>query len=924
MVPAVEDVSGEVPSQTTSTTTQQVMDRPTERAPTLEEQLFTDLPPVTTQELVRGVGAPVSGSMVGSQPASSMPPSLMHSRRSSLVSTGPSRLEAAMERAREAEGEEGGVKRAAEVPLEQLDSAATSSMATRKGPFDVLVLSHEEMVGKKEDLHPLRRLWLEAAEDRDDPGGAMVEDRGTWKGYWPLPSRSEWQAVLALGGMWPRGEQEALAATARREYSWKEIKEKDKSAFHSAALDGWNVWVNNQAIEVLSPEESARVRKRLRQTNQQSRILVPRYVMTDKNDGLRTERHPLALKANARLVVPGYKDASAYEVRKDAPTGSRISVHLLLTFTAAKRWNLMSADVKSAFLKGEEFEPGERELYIENVKSAAPDAPRLPLPEGGLAKLRKGIFGLADSPRRWYLRLHKSLTNLGFERSSVDAAMWFLWSPDRTTLEAMVISHVDDLLLGGNQRGKDLLLKLGKELGFGSLEEKEFVYCGKLFKQHSDGAISLSMKEYHENLKPIAIPVSRRKQPESPVTPAEHRQLRALLGSLQWLVGQIRFDLGFQLCTLQGETPTISTMLKANQLLKKFKQKPDFALWFRPMDLDGCGLIGVSDASLGNVQKDGSIGDEPMSKVYSQSAYIMLIGDKDLLAGRPGRFCVLDARSHRLARVCRSTFAAELLGVEETMDTGVFCRGCLAEPLGFPMSQRDVSASLDSIPLTVITDAKDVFDKNNSDTPSFGSQKSLAFSISWLRSSLRRPNTALRWTATENMLTDALTKDMDPSYLHRVLEEGKWCVKYSSAFIKQTAKPLKKDQVIPDVVTVGKPIGDDEQLASRLTKLADSPGWHREGDVVAHVARNARAFRTPRPRYDPKEYDLRSTFGRFDRSDGCIEWRELENLVTYQDGSRQGTGLIGQTANVLITFFQMSSHCNKKDRSAVEESALHG
>ena len=200
----------------------------------------------------------------------------------------------------------------------------------------------------------------------------------------------------------------------------------------------------------------------------------------------------------------------------------------------------------------------------------------------------------------------------------------------------------------------------------------------------------------------------------------------------------------------------------------------------------------------------------------------------------------------------------------------------------------------------------------------------MAFSISWLRSSLRRPNTALRWTATENMLTDALTKDMDPSYLHRVLEEGKWCVKYSSAFIKQTAKPLKKDQVIPDVVTVGKPIGDDEQLASRLTKLADSPGWHREGDVVAHVARNARAFRTPRPRYDPKEYDLRSTFGRFDRSDGCIEWRELENLVTYQDGSRQGTGLIGQTANVLITFFQMSSHCNKKDRSAVEDSALHG
>ena len=930
VVPAVEDISVEVPSQTISTTTQPLAltDKPRGKDLTLEEQLFTDLPPVTPQELVRGVALGSGGSAPASRLASSMPSSMFPSRRSSMASGqgGPSRLGVAMERAREAEGGEGSLKRAAEIPLEQLDVEPTSSRTSRQGPFDVLVLSHEEMKGEaKAELHPLRRLWQEAGEDRDDPLGSVVEDRGTWKGYWPLPSRSEWQAILSSGGMWPRGEQEALAVqTARREYSWREIAEKDKQAFHEAALDGWLVWVNNQAVEVLSPEQSSKVRNRLKMEGQLSRILVPRYVMTDKNDGLRTERHPLPLKANARLVVPGYKDMSAYSVRKDAPTGSRVSVHLLLTFAAAKGWNLMSADVKSAFLKGEEFEPGERELYIENVKMAARDGPRLPLEEGGLARLRKGIFGLADSPRRWYLRLHKSLTGLGFERSSVDAAMWFLWSADRTTLEAIVVSHVDDLLLGGNQRGKELLLQLGKELGFGSLEEKEFVYCGKLFKQHADGSISLSMKEYHENLKPIVIPVARRKQVESPVTPAEHRQLRALLGSLQWLVGQIRFDLGFQLCTLQGEVPTISTMLKANQLLKKFKMKPDFALWFRPMDLDGCGLLGVSDASLGNVQKDGSIGEEPMSKVYSQSAYIMLIADKDLMAGRPGRFCVLDARSHRLTRVCRSTFAAELLGVEETVDTGMFCRGCLAEPLGFPMAQRDVSASLDSVPLTVVTDAKDVFDKGNSDTPSFGSQKSLAFTVSWLRSTLRRPNTALRWTATENMLIDALTKDMDPSHLHKVLEEGKWCVKYSSAFIKQTSKPLKKNQVIPDVVEVGKPIGDDEQLASRLVKLADSPGWHREGDVVVHVARNARAFRTPKPRYDPKEYDLRSTFARFDKSDGCVEWRELENLVSYQDGSHSCTGLIGQTANVLITLFQMSSHCNKRWRPAVEDADLHG
>ena len=46
------------------------------------------------------------------------------------------------------------------------------------------------------------------------------------------------------------------------------------------------------------------------------------------------------------------------------------------------------------------------------------------------------------------------------------------------------------------------------------------------------------------------------------------------------------------------------------------------------MDLDGCGRLGVSDASLGNVQRSGAAGVDPMMKVYSQSAYLILIADK--------------------------------------------------------------------------------------------------------------------------------------------------------------------------------------------------------------------------------------------------------------------------------------------------------
>ena len=45
---------------------------------------------------------------------------------------------------------------------------------------------------------------------------------------------------------------------------------------------------------------------------------------------------------------------------------------------------------------------------------------------------------------------------------------------------------------------------------------------------------------------------------------------------------------------------------------------------------------------------------------------------------------------------------------------------------------------MNAVPMTVAVDAKDVHDKGNSDTASYGSQKSLAFTVAWIRSVLRR------------------------------------------------------------------------------------------------------------------------------------------------------------------------------------------
>ena len=262
------------------------------------------------------------------------------SRRSSAVlaqPSTPSRMDSVIERAAALSSDSH--KRAAETDADALRMSEAERLQTygdERKVFDALVLSREEMTqaAGDQDEHPLKKLCAEAALERDQPLEHLVQDHGTWKGRWPLPSRTDWQALLSSKSMWPKGDSELLAVqTARKEYKWSQIAVEDRPKFHEAAKAGWQTWVDNDAVEILTAEEAEKVKTRLRSSGNGHRVMTPRFVFTDKRDRLRTPSYPLPLKPNARLVVPGYKDVTAYEVRKDAPTASRTSQHLLLTMT---------------------------------------------------------------------------------------------------------------------------------------------------------------------------------------------------------------------------------------------------------------------------------------------------------------------------------------------------------------------------------------------------------------------------------------------------------------------------------------------------------------------------------------------------------------------------------------------------------------
>ena len=107
------------------------------------------------------------------------------------------------------------------------------------------------------------------------------------------------------------------------------------------------------------------------------------------------------------------------------------------------------------------------------------------------------------------------------------------------------------------------------------------------------------------------------------------------------------------------------------------------------------------------------------------------------------------------------------------------------------MYGKKAETAMDAVSMQVVVDAKDVHDKTNSDTTSFGAQKSLAFVVAWLRSELRRPNTQLKWTSTENMWADAGTKLMSLVHMRKIISTGQWSVSYSPGFVKQVYKASK-------------------------------------------------------------------------------------------------------------------------------------
>ena len=215
----------------------------------------------------------------------------------------------------------------------------------------------------------------------------------------------------------------------------------------------------------------------------------------------------------------------------------------------------------------------------------------------------RGIFGLANSPRLFWRHLRDSLLKMGFRQSTLDRAMFFYYKDERLILA--LGAHVDDLLGTGEPGAADEIMdQIRNTFDFGawadSRTDEVLEYGGRQIRQKPDGSIWLNQEKFIKATNVTPIPKWRSSTPNAPLLASELTELRSVGGCLHWVVGQTRPDLAAGTSLHMSGQPTVDSLMQLNKLLKEAKASEDWALQFRPIDLERARIIVYSDASFAN------------------------------------------------------------------------------------------------------------------------------------------------------------------------------------------------------------------------------------------------------------------------------------------------------------------------------------
>ncbi|CAK9010797.1 unnamed protein product [Durusdinium trenchii] len=426
-------------------------------------------------------------------------------------------------------------------------------------------------------------------------------------------------------------------------------------------------------------------------------------------------------------------------------------------FNTTLKWSAWAGDAQTAFLQG-------RQKDSERAKGWADLQDELLVPRA-VYQILGNVYGLSNAPHLWSEEVSSRLSTMGYGRHAFDPQLFIKRDSQDDPISAILV-YVDDFL-GLLFREDYDISEVQKLFRWGDLKAFEpgnpITFKGKelLIETTDEGRykMSIKMEKFIEGLDSGKIPKGRSTQ-DPKLTASEHQEFRSVSGCLQWTATQCRPEVSplVSLANQGAETSYVhlKSLYDGISYLKKTSSQ-GLCIQDIPFRKDTL-ILAFSDASWCNASRSGS-----------------QIG---LLAGlttpsvkmQPTKYTVIDCRSCRAPRVCRSTLAAEACAADEASDRASYLNR-MASELHFNEPAHRVGARM---AMAQAIDAKSLYDALLADAPNISDRRSLV-SVRSVQEVMRPDQ--VHWIPTNYEFADGLTKvDEKLMYMFRAWLESPMAV----------------------------------------------------------------------------------------------------------------------------------------------------
>jgi hypothetical protein len=268
------------------------------------------------------------------------------------------------------------------------------------------------------------------------------------------------------------------------------------------------------------------------------------------------------------------------------------SVGLLLSIADANNMEVLSADIKNAYLSS----PVQEKVYIRLGEEWGEHA-------GKVAYVKKAIYGLRTSPASFGNYVAGHMLDLGYRRCRYDANVWMRKCKDGSHYNYCAW-YVDDLLMVSSEAQQDMA-ELSAIFDFKSTGEPD-LFLGvhirrkdnkwsmdpsAYIKEQLDRLVETLPMEYNGKWRTSNVPMNENDAPELDTSPAldpvSKRVFQRYLGVMQWCCTIGRGDIAYATASLSrfGQNPRVGHFDRALKVFEYLNKYPDKSLTVDSTDI---------------------------------------------------------------------------------------------------------------------------------------------------------------------------------------------------------------------------------------------------------------------------------------------------------------------------------------------------